>query len=88
MYFDIVAKSDDCDLEPTLLRLGLLFQFFYHQISGTIQNINEQATVEISTSDTDNTGLILYPRQKFKWVDATIYARAGWGVEGVKVAII
>jgi hypothetical protein len=44
--------------------------------------------VEISTSDTDNTGLILYPRQKFKWVDATIYARAGWGVEGVNVAII
>jgi hypothetical protein len=55
---------------------------------GTIQNINEQATVEISTSGTDNTGLILYPHQKFKWVDATIYARAGWGVEGVKVAII
>lgn len=33
---------------------------------GTIQNINNQATVEISTTDTDNTGLILYPRQKFK----------------------
>jgi hypothetical protein len=54
---------------------------------GTLQNTGP-VPVEISTSDTDNTGLILYPRQKFKWVDATIYARAGWGVEGVKVAII
>jgi len=56
--------------------------------SGTIQNINNQAIVEISTTDTDNTGLILYPHQKFKWVDATIYARAGWDVQGVKAAII
>jgi hypothetical protein len=73
--------------------------------SGTIQNINSQATVEVSTTDTANTGIILYPSEKYEWSDATIYARAawgngetvmvaaetlvaGWGVEGVKVAII
>jgi hypothetical protein len=55
---------------------------------GTIQNINELALVEIGTDGTAETGLILYPHQKFKWVDATIYARAAWDVPGVKVAII
>ena len=53
---------------------------------GTIQNINEYATVEIGLSGTS--GLILYPHQKLKWEDSTIYARAGWDIEGVKVAVI
>jgi hypothetical protein len=47
--------------------------------SGTIQNINSQATVEVSTTDTPNTGIILYPGEKYEWSDATIYARAAWG---------
>ena len=47
--------------------------------SGTIQNINSQATVEVSTTDTPNTGIILYPSEKYEWSDATIYARAAWG---------
>ena len=53
---------------------------------GTVQNISQRATVEINTSGT--AGLILYPRQNFKWVDSTIYARAGWDVDGVKIAVI
>lgn len=55
---------------------------------GTVQNISQRAAVEINTSESPDTGLVLYPGERYEWSDATIYVRAGWDVEGVKVAVI
>lgn len=47
--------------------------------SGTIQNISDFALVEISTTEDAESGLILYPWEKYQWNELTIYARSAWG---------
>ena len=44
--------------------------------SGTIQNISDFALVEISTTEDAESGLILYPWEKYQWNELTIYARS------------
>jgi hypothetical protein len=58
-------------------------------MGGTVQNICEKATIEITTDETADTGLVLYPHQIYKWTDSTIYARAKWSAgEVVKLAAV
>lgn len=57
--------------------------------TGTLQNINEKATIEVATSETMDSGLILYPHEKFEWVDSTIYVRSAWdGGEVTSLAVL
>lgn len=46
---------------------------------GTLQNLSPQAAIEIVTEETENSGIVLYPRQKLTFSHATtVYARAVW----------
>lgn len=47
--------------------------------SGTVQNISVGAPVELTTTrNTPNSGIILYPRQKYQFSSATLYAKSAW----------
>lgn len=57
--------------------------------SGTIQNLNKRAPVEVSDSAVPDTGIMLKPGESFYFRNATIYARSGWpGGEVCRAAVI
>ena len=43
--------------------------------SGTVQNTHASYTIELSDNATADSGIILYPRQKFSFSGTTLYAR-------------
>lgn len=46
---------------------------------GTLQNLSPQAAIEIVTEETENSGIVLYPRQKLTFShETTVYARSVW----------
>ena len=55
-------------------------------MSGTVQNISEKAPVEVCDSETPNSGLVLYPGEKYEWTDTTIYIRAFWNTPDEVIA--
>ena len=44
--------------------------------SGTVQNISATADIELSSEQTDNSGIVLAPGEMYGWDSKTIYARA------------
>lgn len=50
------------------------------ETTGTIQNSSHVGTIEMSTSDTPGSGVLIYPLQKVSFVNKTIYLRCvdGW----------
>ena len=45
------------------------------ETTGTIQNSSHVGTIEMSTSDTPDSGILIYPLQKVSFSDQTIYLR-------------
>lgn len=44
--------------------------------SGAVQNISATADIELSSEQTDNSGVVLKPSEIYQWDNETIYARA------------
>ena len=44
--------------------------------SGTVQNVSATAEIELSSEQTDNSGVVLRPSEIYQWDNETIYARA------------
>lgn len=56
------------------------------ETTGTIQNASSTTTVEMSTSNTPDTGILIFPLQKVSFSDKTIYLRCVDGESaGVRV---
>lgn len=53
------------------------------ETSGTIQNASHINTIELSTSNQNNSGILLYPLQSISFHDQSIYLR---GVDGAAQA--
>lgn len=52
--------------------------------SGTIQNVSPHAPVEVASTQTENTGILLLPYESLQYGDnATVYARGAWDSEEV-----
>ena len=51
---------------------------------GTLQNISAFSTIEIATDETENSGVVLAPREKLQFLsDVTVYARSIMGDDAV-----
>lgn len=57
------------------------------ETTGTIQNASSTTTVEMSTSNTPDTGILIYPLEKVSFSDKTIYLRCVDG-ESAEVRVI
>lgn len=50
--------------------------------SGTVQNNSVGATVELTTTqNTPDSGIILYPGQKYQFASTTLYAKSAWDTD-------